>query len=175
MINCHHNNLLAGQFGIDKTKEFVGWKYYWPSLSKDVETYIIGSDVCLTLKAVRHKPYTDLQSLPVLTHQWKNLSMDFVTSLPLSADWKGNSYNSILVIIDRLTKIVYYKPVNVTINAPELAKVIMDVMVQHHGLPKSMMSDRERFLRPSFDPRSVIFSASSNDSPSRSTLRQINR
>ena len=68
--------------------------------------------------------------------------MDFVTSLPLSADWKGDSYDSILVIVNRLTKMVYYKPVKVTIDAPGLAKVIIDVVVRHHGLPDSIVTDR---------------------------------
>ena len=57
--------------------------------------------------------------------------MDFVTGLPISTDWKGESYNSILVIVDRLTKIVHYKPVKVTINAPRLVEVILDIIVQH--------------------------------------------
>ena len=55
--------------------------------------------------------------------------MDFVTGLPLSSDWKGDSYDSILVIVDRLTKMVHYKPVKVTIDAPGLVKVIIDVVV----------------------------------------------
>ena len=55
--------------------------------------------------------------------------MDFVTGLPLSSDWKGNNYNSILVIVNRLTKIVHYKPVKVTIDALGLAEVIIDVVV----------------------------------------------
>ena len=55
--------------------------------------------------------------------------MDFVTGLPLSADWKGNNYDSILIIVDRLTKIVHYELVKVTIDAPALAKVIIDVVV----------------------------------------------
>ena len=69
VINCHHNDFLAGHFGINKTKELVGWKYYWPSLRRDVKSYAQGCKVCLTSKAVCHKPYKDLQSLPVLTHQ----------------------------------------------------------------------------------------------------------
>ena len=68
--------------------------------------------------------------------------MDFVTGLPISADWKGESYDSILVIIDWLTKMVHYKPVKVTINTPGLAEVILDVVVWHHGLPDSIVSDR---------------------------------
>ena len=76
--------------------------------------------------------------------------MDFVTGLPLSSDWKGNNYNSILVIINRLTKMVYYKPVKITIDAPELAKVTIDVVVQHHGLPDSIISDRGAIFTSKF-------------------------
>ena len=86
VISHHHDNPLAEHFGIDKTRELVGRKYYWLSLRKDVENYVRGCDVCLTLKAVCHKPYGDLQSLPVPTHRWKDLLMDFVTGLPFSAD-----------------------------------------------------------------------------------------
>ena len=93
-------------------------------------------------KAVRHKPYGNLQSLPVPTHHWKELSRDFVTELPESADWKRDSYDSILVIVDRLTKMVHYEPVLTMITAPWLAEVIIDVVVRHHGLPDSFVSDR---------------------------------
>ena len=68
--------------------------------------------------------------------------MDFVTGLPVSADWKGDNYDSILVIVDRLTKMVHYKPVKVTINAPGLAEVIIDMIIWHHGLPNSIVIDR---------------------------------
>ena len=141
MINCHHNDLLAGHFGIDKTRELVGRKYYWPSLRKDVKDYVRGCDVCLASKAVRHKPYRDLQSLPIPTHRWKDLLIDFVTGLPLSADWKSDSYDSILVIVNRLTKMVHYEPVKVTIDASRPAEVIIDVVVRHHSLPNSIISD----------------------------------
>ena len=54
----------------------------------------------------------------------------------------GDSYNSILVIVAKLTKIVYYKPVKVTIDAPDLAEVIIDVVVRHHGLPDLIVINR---------------------------------
>ena len=128
-ISQHHNNLLASHFGINKTRELIGRKYYWPSLRKDVEAYVKGCNICLTLKAVKYKPYSYLQSLPVPTYRWKDLSMDFVTGLPVSTNWKGESYDSILVIVNRLTKMVHYEPVKVIINAPGLAEVILDVVV----------------------------------------------
>ena len=68
--------------------------------------------------------------------------MDFVTGLPVLTDWKGDSYDLILVIVNRLTKMVHYQPVQVTIDAPGLAEVILDVVVWHHGLPDSIVSDR---------------------------------
>ena len=141
VISCYHNDSLTEHFGIDKRKELVGRKYYWPSLKKDVKTYVRECDVCLGLKVVRYKLYKDLQSLLIPTHRWKDLLMDVVTGLSLSADWKGNNYNLILVIVDQLTKIVYYKPVKVTINTSGLAEVIIDVVVQYHGLPDSIISD----------------------------------
>ena len=68
--------------------------------------------------------------------------MDFVTGLPISTDWKRESYDSILVIVDWLTKMVHYEPVNITIDAPGLAEVILDVVVWYHGLSDSIVSDR---------------------------------
>ena len=150
LISRHHDDPLARHFGIDKTKDLVGRKYYWPSLRKDIEAYVKGCDICLGSKAVRHKPYGDLQFLLVPTHRWKDLSMDFVTGLPISTDWKGDSYDSILVIIDRLTKMVHYEPVKVTTDAPGLAEVILDVVVWHHGLPNSIVSNRGSLFTSKF-------------------------
>ena len=67
-ISRHHNNLLVEYLGIDKTREFISWKYYWPSLRKDVEAYVKGCNICLALKAVKHKPYGNLQTLPIPTY-----------------------------------------------------------------------------------------------------------
>ena len=76
--------------------------------------------------------------------------MDFLTGLPISTNWKGDSYNSILVIVDRLTKMVYYEPVKITINALGLAEVIIDVVVRYHGLPDSLVTDRGSLFTSKF-------------------------
>ena len=55
--------------------------------------------------------------------------MDFVTGLPVSTDWKDETYNFILVIVDRSTKMIYYKPVKVTMDAPGQAEIIFNVVV----------------------------------------------
>ena len=76
--------------------------------------------------------------------------MDFVTGLPISTNWKGDSYDSILVIVDRLTKMVYYEPVKITINAPGLAEVIIDIVVHHHGLPNLIVTDKGSLFTSKF-------------------------
>ena len=68
--------------------------------------------------------------------------MDFVTGLSISTNWKGDSYDFIFVIIDWLIKMVYYKPIKITINAADLAEVIIDVVVWHHGLPDLIMTNK---------------------------------
>ena len=110
-------------------------------LRQDVEAYVKGCDVCLASKAIWHKPYENLQTLPVPTHSWKDLSIDFVTALSILTDWKNESYDSILVIIDRLTNMVHYESVKILIDAPGLAKVIIDVVIWHHGLFDFIITD----------------------------------
>lgn len=56
----------------------VARKFYWATLRKDVSAYVRGFDVCLASKTVGHKRYGNLQFLPVLTHHWKDLSIDFI-------------------------------------------------------------------------------------------------
>ncbi len=68
LINRYHDDPLAGHFEINKTRKLIAQKYYWLTLHHDVEAYVTGCDICLASKAVRHKPYGHLQSLPVLTH-----------------------------------------------------------------------------------------------------------
>ncbi len=69
LITRHHHDLLAGYFEINKTRELIARKYYWPTLHRNVEAYVTDCNVCLALKSVRYKPYSDLQSLLVSTHQ----------------------------------------------------------------------------------------------------------
>ena len=59
---------------------------YWDTLQRGVGSYVKRCDVCLASKTIRHKPYGDLQSLPIPTHGWKDLLMDFVTGLPIATD-----------------------------------------------------------------------------------------
>ena len=78
------------------------------------------------------------------------MSIDFITSLPISTDWEGNSYNSILVIVNWFTKMVHYKLVKVGIDASGLAEVIIDVVGRNHGLPDSIITNRMSLFTSKF-------------------------
>ena len=76
--------------------------------------------------------------------------MDFVTGLLLFSDWKSDNYDSILVIVDQLTKMVHDESVKVSINAPRLAEVILDMVVWQHGFPDCIINDRGAIFTSKF-------------------------
>ncbi len=76
--------------------------------------------------------------------------MDFVTGLSILANWKGDSYDSILVIVDRLMKMVYYELIKVTIDTLGLAEVIINMIVHYHGVPESIVTDQSSLFISKF-------------------------
>lgn len=142
LINRNHNNPLASHFRINKTCELIARKYYCPTFCQDVEAYIKRCDVCLAVKIVRHKPHGDLQSSSVPTHHQKNPLIDLVIGRPISINWKEECYNVILVIIDRLTKMIHYTLVKTTIDVVDLVKIIIDIVIRQHEFPESIVSNK---------------------------------
>ena len=76
--------------------------------------------------------------------------MDFIISLPIVTDCKRDSYDSILVIVNWLMKMVYYEPVKVTTNALDFTEVIINVVVRHYNLPNSIVTDRRLLFTSKF-------------------------
>ena len=73
-----------------------------------------------------------------------------MTSLLISTDWKKDNYDSILVIIDRLTKIVHYKPVKININTPGVIEIIINMVVWHHDLFHSIVTNKNSLFTSKF-------------------------
>lgn len=100
MISRHYGNPMVGYVSIGKTHKLVACKFNRLTFQFNVEVYVKDCDVCLVLNAARHKPYSDLQALLILTYRWKVLSIHFVTGLPILTNWKGELYDSILIIVN---------------------------------------------------------------------------
>lgn len=141
VIRMHHDDALAGHFGRAKTKTLISRKYFWPKMMEDVAEYIDSCETCQKNRSRRHRPYGDLQSLPLPTEPWKEITMDFITDLPPSMR-DGCVYDAILVIVDRFSKMNVYVPTTKTCNAVTLAKILVQEVVRRFGVPRGIVSDR---------------------------------
>ena len=137
VLRYKHDHLLAGHFGQNCTLELVRRKYTWPSVRTFVKDYVSSCTSCGRAKAPTHRPYGLLQQLPIPTHPWHSISMDFIEQLPSS-----NGFTSILVIVDCLSKQGIFIPTHDTITSPELTKLFVAHMFSKHGVPSHVTSDR---------------------------------
>jgi transposase InsO family protein len=103
-----------------------------------IARYVARCDTCRRVKAIHMKAVGLLQSLPIPTWKWEDISMDFIVGLPRTA--KG--YDSIWVIVDRLTKIAHFLPVRVKYTEATYAELYIACILSLHGVPKTIVSDR---------------------------------
>lgn len=143
ILRQFHDSPSAGHFGVKRTLELVSRNYFWPRMFRYIEQYVSTCDLCLRNKAVRHKPFGKLQPLQVPSIPWESISMDFIVKLPASKDpLTSKSYDSILVVVDRLTKMSHFVPCNEGMDAKQFAQLMVQHVYALHGAPKDIVSDR---------------------------------
>jgi len=103
-----------------------------------VKQYVEGCDACQRNKNCTEQPAGKLMPNSILEKPWTHILADFITKLPLA-----QGYDSILVVVDRLTKIVYFILTTEKVSAEGLARFFRDNMWKLHGLPESIILDRE--------------------------------
>ena len=144
-----HNDPLAGHYGYARTLELIRRRYVWPGVAKDVKQYVATCTTCQRCKPQRHRPYGELQLLPQPAGPWQDITMDFITDLPPSKK-RGKTYNCILVIVDRYTKMAHYVPSRKNLDAGELADVFVSKYFRHHGALASIVTDRGTLFTSKF-------------------------
>ena len=150
ILDRYHDASLVGHFGAEKTQTLIQRKYFWSKLARDVGEHVISCSVCAMIKSSRHKSYDKLTSLSTPTHKWKDILLDFVTGLPPFKDWRGHIYDSILVIVNRLTKMLYYIAVDKTLDAKQFAQVLIENLIRYHGLSDSIVTNRGSLFTSQF-------------------------
>lgn len=145
-IESMHDHPFSGHFGQRKTLDLVQRVFYWPNMKEDVVQYCRSCPSCQLNKASSAKPAGLLQPLPIPGRRWESISMDFIVELPVSKS--GN--DTILVIVDRLTKMTHIVPCKSTITAPEVAELFIKEVVRLHGWPSSIVSDRDKLFVSDF-------------------------
>ena len=141
----HHDDPLAGHYGMAKTLELLLRNYHFPGISAYVKKYVSTCDLCSRGKQPRHLKHGELAPLPAPSGPWKGISCDFVTDLPIS-----EGFDSVFVVVDRLTKMSHLVPCNKTTTAPEFAQMFLDYVIRLHGIPDSIVSDRGSIFTSQF-------------------------
>ena len=141
LLQVYHDSPLGGHSGELKTYQRLASCWFWSGMRKMVATYIRNCPVCQQAKAQTLKPAGLLNPLPIPATVWDEISMDFVEGLP-----KSNSVDSILVVVDRLTKYAHFIPLKHPFTAPGIATVFVREVARLHGFPTTIVSDRDKIF-----------------------------
>src|SRR6202040_509779 len=128
---------ILGHFGPQKTADYVRRWYWWPRIGPETDKYC-DTCTCQVSKTSTQRPIGLLHSLPIPNQPWSSIGMDFIGPFP-----KSHGFNYLWVVICRLTSMVHLIPINTTTTASELASLYVKEVVHLHGLPHSIVSNRD--------------------------------
>ncbi|KAJ1601747.1 hypothetical protein NDA14_006061 [Ustilago hordei] len=137
MTQCH-DGITAGHVGRDATIKAAQRHYWWPNMTAWIADYVASCPVCARYKAPRHRPYGLLQPLATPDRPWGSISLDFIEGLPTSKKYDSKTYDSILVIVNRLTKFAILAPTHKTVTAKQTAESMIQVASEY------LMDGKER-------------------------------
>jgi integrase-like protein len=127
-----------GHFGAQRTADYIRRFYWWPKIGREVDKFCRTCPTCQVTKTTNQLPQGLLHSLPIPRQPWGSIAMDFVGPFPPS---EGHDY--LWVVLCRLTSMVHLVPIQTTIKASELACKFIQEVVRLHGLPETIISDRD--------------------------------
>ncbi|GJZ78040.1 putative reverse transcriptase domain-containing protein [Tanacetum coccineum] len=125
--------------GSDKMYQDMKKLYWWPNMKADIATYVSKCLTCAKVKAEHQRPSGLLVQPKIPEWKWDNITMDFVTKLPKTSQ----GYDTIWVIVDRLTKSAIFTPMRETDPLDKLARMYLKEVVTRHGIPVSIICDRD--------------------------------
>lgn len=140
-----HSSPTGGHFGYLKTLTRISSSFLWPGIRGSIKRFIRDCEVCQRCKHETLRPAGLLQPLPVPQRIWTDISMDFIEGLPLS-----QGYNVIMVVVDRLSNYAHFMPLRHPFTAIVVAKCFMNNVVKLHGMPLSIVSDRDKIFISDF-------------------------
>ncbi|GJR76918.1 putative reverse transcriptase domain-containing protein [Tanacetum coccineum] len=125
--------------GSDKMYHDLKMLYWWPNMKADIATYVSKCLTCAKVKAEHQRPSGLLVQPDIPEWKWEKITMDFITKLPKTAA----GFDSIWVVVDRLTKSAHFLPMKETDSTEKLMRLYMKEIVARHGIPVSIISDRD--------------------------------
>ncbi|XP_026450766.1 uncharacterized protein LOC113350878 [Papaver somniferum] len=140
-----NSSAVEGHSGMTGTYNRAKAYCYWPRMKQDILQFAIECDVCQSNKGERLHPAGLLQPPPIPDTIWQHMSMEFIEGLPLS-----NKKNVILVVVERLTKYSHSIALAHPFTASSVAKEFLQQVFKLHGLPTSIISDRDKIFVSQF-------------------------
>ncbi|GJX69115.1 putative reverse transcriptase domain-containing protein [Tanacetum coccineum] len=134
-----HKSKYSIHPGSDKMYQDMKKLYWWPNMKADIATYVSKCLTCAKVKAEHQRPSGLLVQPKIPEWKWDNITMDFVTKLPKTSQ----GYDTIWVIVDRLTKSAIFTPMRETDPLDKLARLYLKEVVTRHGIPVSIICDRD--------------------------------
>ncbi|GJV81498.1 putative reverse transcriptase domain-containing protein, partial [Tanacetum coccineum] len=134
-----HKSKYSIHPGSDKMYQDMKKLYWWPNMKADIATYVSKCLTCARVKAEHQRPSGLLVQPEIPQWKWDNITMDFITKLPKSSQ----GYDTIWVIVDRLTKSAIFVPMRETDPMEKLARMYLKEVVTRHGIPVSIICDRD--------------------------------
>ena len=117
----YHNKLLEDHWETHKMIETIFWSYYFSHMRKKVQNYVNKCDLCHKIKSARHKSYEEMRTALTPSQPWASVVMNFIVKLsPLKKLLTEVIYDSILIIVNQLTKKVRFLPYKEVSDAEEL-------------------------------------------------------
>ncbi|GJV55979.1 putative reverse transcriptase domain-containing protein [Tanacetum coccineum] len=123
----------------EKMYQDVKKLYWWPNMKADIATYVSKCLTCTRIKAEHQRPSGLLVQPAIPEWKWDNITMDFITKLPKSSQ----SFDTIWVIMDRLTKSAHFLPIRENDPLDKLARLYLNRIVARHGISVSIICDRD--------------------------------
>ncbi|KAL0549288.1 hypothetical protein IC582_013769 [Cucumis melo] len=139
LLSEAHSSPFSMHPGSTKMYQDLKRVYWWRNMKREVAEFVSRCLVCQQVKAPRQKPAGLLQPLSIPKWKWENVSMDFITGLPRTL----RGFTVIWVVVDRLTKSAHFVPGKSTYTASKWAQLYMSEIVRLHGVPVSIVSDRD--------------------------------
>nr|GEU95166.1 putative reverse transcriptase domain-containing protein [Tanacetum cinerariifolium] len=134
-----HKSKYSIHPGSEKMYQDMKKLYWWPNMKADIATYVSKCLTCAKVKAEHQKPSGLLVQPAIPMWKWDNIIMDFITKLPKSSQ----GFDTIWVIVDRLSKSAYFLPIRENDPMDKLARLYLDRIVTRHGTPVSIICDRD--------------------------------
>ena len=125
--------------GATKMYQDLKQSFWWPKMKNDVATFVSKCLTCQKVKAEHQRPGGELQKISIPEWKWDQVTMDFVVGLPRTPS--GN--DAIWVVVDRLTKSAHFIAIKLSFSVDQLAELYVAQIVRYHGIPKSIISDRD--------------------------------